>query len=268
MNREYHCEEILILEQARSQGCLLRLLDREDGSVSERIEVTGQFDCPLTWTIASAKDLTLYPHALPVRAWKYFDLTLRCGKQASISAAPAAELELTKEDAGRRTHRQRPSYSLWVSIFDWIVFFSIGLLTLPWYIGTIIRIVIEVRLGWSNLSSLGQAATIVFALEAPGFFAYLVPPPLTQVLFVVDRFRDAGGLSPLDVSYVVLSLLGNFWLVFSLVLIVRRCIHAFMYKVWLQSYSPRWPEDSGWAWKAYFAEKNSSFVRAVNQIGD
>ncbi|RSL85096.1 hypothetical protein CEP51_003521 [Fusarium floridanum] len=249
MNREDGREEILILEQpsgesSRSRGCLLRLLDKNDGNTGEIIKVIGQFDCPLTWTVASANDLTLYPHIEPVRAWKSFDLIIKC-------------------DAKRPINRQRPFHGNLTSIGDLFIFAMLSSLTLVWYASIIIRIVIEVRLGWSNLSPLGRASTILFAIEATGYLAYLVPPPLTQAFFIVDRLRDVGRLSQLDMAYVVLSLVGNLWLLFLWVLIVKTFARAFIYKMWLQSFSPGWPEDSGWAWKVYFAVRNSRPVREM-----
>ncbi|RSL93704.1 hypothetical protein CEP52_013097 [Fusarium oligoseptatum] len=159
MNREDGREEILILEQPSgesscSRGCLLRLLDKNDRNTGESIKVTGQFDCPLTWTVASANDLTLYPHIEPVRAWKSFDLIIKC-------------------DAKRPINRQRPFHGNLTSIGDLFIFAMLSSLTLVWYASIIMRIVIEVRLGWSNLSPLGRASTILFAIEATGYLAYL-----------------------------------------------------------------------------------------------
>lgn len=97
---------------------------------------------------------------------------------------------------------------------------------------------------------------MAFALEATGIFAYIVPPPLSQVLFIVDRFREAGGLSSLDVAYVVLSLVGNLWLLFSWAWVAKIYARSLIYKMWLHSLSPEWPVDGGWGWRAYFAARD------------
>lgn len=128
------------------------------------------------------------------------------------------------------------------------------LLPLTWcdIAALIIRVIIEVRLGWSNLSPLGRAATVVFALDASRVFSFLTPPPLAQTLFIIDRQRTAGFLSGMDRAYIVLSLMGNMWVAAFVFRIGSAALRYVAYRVWLESFGPNWPEDRGWLWSAYF----------------
>lgn len=153
MSRHDDCEEILILDRrpspgvrttpACSRGCLLRLLDQDDDSLWRGIDVTGQFDCPLAWTVASPDDLARYPRVPPKEAWRTFDLTVKCGKLTFISA-PVIELGLTKADAGPRKYVQRPFHGKLTRLSDLFIFLAVGPLSQTFFISLVIRIVIEV----------------------------------------------------------------------------------------------------------------------------
>lgn len=117
---------------------------------------------------------------------------------------------------------------------------------------TIIRIIITVRLGWSDLTPLGKAATVVFAIDTSRVFSFLTPPPLAQALFIVDRQRTGGTLSGMDSSYIVLSLMGNVWSIAVVFRIGSAVLKYLGYRVWLESFGPNWPADRGRLWNVYF----------------
>ncbi|SPO01211.1 uncharacterized protein DNG_03958 [Cephalotrichum gorgonifer] len=165
--------------------------------------------------------------------------------------ADALPRDVVNSDGKVRTATQRPHYDslrLLVEVVLIILLPTLGLICLA---SIIIRAVIEVRLGWSNLSPLGRAATVVFALEAGGLTAQAIPPPIAQTLFIVDRMREVGSLSSLDKAYVIMSLVGNNWLLVGLMWLLRRGIMYWAYRIWLESFDQYWPEKAGLAWKVY-----------------
>jgi hypothetical protein len=127
------------------------------------------------------------------------------------------------------------------------------------FLSIIIRVVIEVRIGWSNLSTLGKAATIIFAVDATVVLQFLTPPPLTQTLFIVDRMRSHGGLLKLEVAYVVLSLLGSWWTIGVFRFVVTLVLDHLAYRMWLQSFDKDWGVNPTGLWRWYF--KFISWIR-------
>lgn len=120
-------------------------------------------------------------------------------------------------------------------------------------LGIALRAVIEVRIGWSNLSSLGKAATIVFICEASAVLSPFIPPPLTELLFIIDRLQTVGHLAAIDIAYVTFSLLGNIWTITSCLWLVRRFARFYMHRRWLESFEPDWPDEKSKFWKMYFS---------------
>jgi len=110
-----------------------------------------------------------------------------------------------------------------------------------WPTSLILRIIIEVRIGWKNLSALGKAATIVFALDASGFLQVLTPPPLPQTLFLIDRHRH-GGVSSADAAWAIMSIFASGWTLGALFGLCYQFTMHFWYQLWLRSFDENWPE--------------------------
>ncbi|KAF4415084.1 hypothetical protein FACUT_13698, partial [Fusarium acutatum] len=118
-------------------------------------------------------------------------------------------------------------------------------------IGVIIRIVIEARLGWSNLNAVGKAATITFALEASWIFYLIIPPPIAQTLFIISRLQKEERLKSLEIAWVVVSVIGNPWIGAFFGNIVLFSVNWLCLKIWRISFQPEWPDNGGLAWKVY-----------------
>jgi hypothetical protein len=119
-----------------------------------------------------------------------------------------------------------------------------------WLIALIIRVIIETKVGWSNHTTLGKVATIIFALDASIIFQIFTPPPLPQILFIIDRVREAD-LPSVGIAWVILSILASGWTM-SVVLFtsIVSPIHIF-YRAWLESFDESWPASSSWKWKFF-----------------
>lgn len=162
-------------------------------------------------------------------------------------------------DAGPKPNftRQRPFYPHSTSLIELLA--SAALLpTLPllFHISTILRGIVEAHLGWHNRSVIGKAARIAFGLDASYFLHYLIPPPLVQVLFIIDRQQAVGRLSAMETAYVVLSLLGNVWLVGSYIWILKALSHFYLRRLWIRSFERDWHSNVGRGWMAYFRFEN------------
>jgi isoprenylcysteine carboxyl methyltransferase (ICMT) family protein YpbQ len=123
-------------------------------------------------------------------------------------------------------------------------------------ISIIIRVIIEVRIAHNGTEvthwPLRTAAIVAFALDASMVCALFVPPPLPQALLIADRRQAVGTLSGFEISYVVLSLLGNLWTITIIFRFGAAVLRSMIYRAWLDSFSPDWPNESNWFWTTYF----------------
>jgi len=139
-------------------------------------------------------------------------------------------------------------------------------------ISIVLRIIIQIRIGWGASSPLGKAATIIFALDASYLLSFLTPPPIAQTLFIIDRQRAVGSLSDIDKAYVILSLVGNVWSTLVIFRLVSGGLRFLGYRAWLDTFRDDWPAKSGWLWGFYFwmasssSNKRSSFSRKQNTL--
>lgn len=149
------------------------------------------------------------------------------------------------------TAKQRPHYESMMVLAELVIIVMASVGGFIYYASVAIRAVVEVRRGWPSLSSLGRAATVVFALEASGVPTHAIPPGLAQALFITDRMREAGYLSGLDKAYVVLSLVGNIWFWLGFLWLFKRSFSRWAHGIWRESFDPDWPASAGRGWRIY-----------------
>ncbi|RSM15740.1 hypothetical protein CDV31_004839 [Fusarium ambrosium] len=194
LQRDDRHKEALILDvrdRSGGGGCLLRLTNIEE----ESHDLVGRYDCPLTWESASPEDLASFPTVSSVDFGNPFKLTLQC------EPGPVMKGQVKRPLHGHLMGTAKITGTL-----------LMGTMKIFWLASFILRIIIEVRLGWSNLSPLGKAATMTFVFESSGAFNTFIPIALPQILFIVDRLQMAGFLSSMDIAYLVLRFLGHSWL--------------------------------------------------------
>ncbi|RSL69640.1 hypothetical protein CEP54_002099 [Fusarium duplospermum] len=244
-------KEVLILDvrdRSGGGGCLLRLTTFGE----EPHELVGRYDCPLTWESASPEDLASYPTISCVDFGNPFKLTIPC------EAGPVMN-----------GWAKRPLHGHLMGTAKLTGTLLMGIMKIFWLASFIVRIIIEVKLGWSNLSPLGRAATMTFVFESSGAFTILIPTALPQILFIIDRVQTAGSLSWMDIAYLVLRLLGHSWLHSCMVWLLGELTKPIMYKMWLDSFNPDWPEDANWSWRLCFwiGNKGYAVVRRLYDFG-
>lgn len=160
---------------------------------------------------------------------------------------------------------KRPLYGDLVGATRFLILCLVAQMRLFWLSSFIVRIVIEVRLGWSNLSPLGKAATMTFVFESMAITNFLIPTTVPQILFIIDRIQTAGALSSMDIAYLVLRLLGHLWMLLFVFWSLSKLAHPIMYRMWLDSFSPNWPENAGWDWKlcCWIAKKGHLILKSI-----
>ncbi|KAJ3541928.1 hypothetical protein NM208_g1347 [Fusarium decemcellulare] len=229
--------EVLVLEMKdhhpcdTALGCLLRVTKTEEDSN----HLTCLYDCPLTCKVATPEELLNSFTASCVVIPQPNKITLQCGDGPRIP-----------KDS------QRILLDTFFFFGKYITMTSVVIIGIFFHgISMIIRIVIEARLGWSNLNAVGKAATITFALEASWIFYLIIPPPLAQTLFIISRRQEAGALTSLETAWVVLSFLGNPWIGAFFTNVVLFLFKWVCLKMWRISFQPEWPDNGGLAWKVY-----------------
>ncbi|KAF4624974.1 hypothetical protein G7Y89_g13195 [Cudoniella acicularis] len=196
--------------------------------------VLGYYDCSVRWRVPTPDDSEEHPLITGKVVEKPWALTIECDTAD-----------------WRMKYPQRPHYEdLSHTIYEAVL--RLDLFGVCLAISIIIRVVIEVRIGWSNLSTLGKAATIIFAIDATVLLQFLTPPPLAQTLFIVDRMRSDGGLSRLEVAYVVLSLLGSWWTISVFRGVIAWVLDRLAYRMWVQSFDKDWGVNPTGLWRRYF----------------
>ncbi|RYP81887.1 hypothetical protein DL769_001812 [Monosporascus sp. CRB-8-3] len=196
--------------------------------------VLGYYDCSVRWRVPTPDDSQEHPLITGKVVEKPWALTIECDTADWRMKYP------------QRPHYDELSHALFRAILG-LDPFGVCLAA-----SIIIRVVIEVQVGWSNLSTLGKAATIVFAIDATVFLQFLTPPPLTQTLFIIERMRSDGGLSRLEVAYVVLSLLGSWWTIIVFRWVVASALDRLAYRMWLHSFDKDWGVNLTGLWRRYF----------------
>lgn len=87
----------------------------------------------------------------------------------------------------------------------------LGLSLLSGIAGIVLRIVLEVRHKYSINSAIGIASLVFFGLESMQILQSKLPyttPPISAILFAIDRQRDPGYYGHLEIACIVTHLLG------------------------------------------------------------
>ncbi|KAF2267175.1 hypothetical protein CC78DRAFT_566334 [Lojkania enalia] len=91
-------------------------------------------------------------------------------------------------------------------------------------VSTVLRIYIASSLPWSNLSSLGRASLILFALQRIPSPSSVIPTP--QVLFVLDQISTKEGMRNIDIAYVVLDTIWIIYMFAAFVLMAQQWVQC------------------------------------------
>jgi len=285
MQREVFPKAMLVLEVENTvklsyvarKGCLLFVKEDDDLKNQERIgiaaerqetNIVGQYDCPLTWNDAAPIDVDKYPSIFGQHIKSEWILTVQCGNFAQFSLKRYGSMYYLLQNSDS----EYPVYQHWSSDFSRRSFhqtlsnfvqgiaalFVVVPLSYCNLISIVLRVIIQIRIGWVALSPLGKAATIMFALDASQVFSFLTPPPIAQTLFIIDRQRTVGSLSSIEKAHVILSLVGNLWSAVVIFRLVNGGLRYLAYRAWLETFRDDWPAERSWVWYFYFWIANSS----------
>lgn len=107
----------------------------------------------------------------------------------------------------RRPHYRSAAHGLGSFLF----FLPLGLSLLSGMAGIGLRIFLEVRHKYSINSTIGIVSLVFFGIEGMQMLAAKLPyfvPPISSILFAIDRQRDPGYYGRLEIACIVTQLLG------------------------------------------------------------
>lgn len=110
---------------------------------------------------------------------------------------------------------------------------------------------------------------MTFVLESSGAFDIFIPIALPQILFIIVRWQVARSLSWMDITCLVLGLLGHSWLHSCMVWLLDELTRPMMYKMRLDSFKPQWPEDATWSLRLclWIGNKGYTALKRLNEFG-
>ncbi|KAF2008145.1 hypothetical protein P154DRAFT_516866 [Amniculicola lignicola CBS 123094] len=214
-----HKNMCLLFHPSTGHGCLLRLSMRNHHSSS----YTALYDCPIRVHRRSPRTEQVVAlcvaHESPPDD-KHWSITITNDTKnlpvlPRIRRAVSAKTALNAgEDVG-----------WFITVASWSTPLILILLAT-----TILRLIIAVNLGWSEMSAFGRASIISFGLQRLPTPLMLLP--VSQALFIVDKKgKDRRGWSDAERAYVVLDLFWILYLMFLIPLLMHRWM---MYRFHLQ----------------------------------
>lgn len=227
------------------RGCILLLTECQATEKGGLFDVKGKYDCPVSLKPMSGPILDGMA-VFEANMLKVSKLDIEAGK------APTPRLSLDKSliafvDAygfagkyDRRPYYRSASRSVSILLF----FVPLGLAILSAVAGIVLRIYLEVRHKYSIKSTIGIVSLVFFGIEGMQVVMTRLPymwPPISSILFAIDRQRDPGYFGRLEIACIVTQLLGCYIIAvmfFSTTIqVISRVFKGLYYMYWVRSFA-------------------------------